>query len=50
MVSAFKKATIRGVFPIGGIHGNTVNRHLLMSSDEHHLQTLPMAFFIEPHD
>jgi hypothetical protein len=39
---------IRCAFPEGGIQDNTVNRLLLMSSSEHHLPNVPMAFFIEP--
>lgn len=35
------------VFPGGGIQDNTVNRLMLMSSSEHHLPNVPMAFFIE---
>ena len=38
----------RCAFPAGGIQDNTVNRLLLMSSSEHHLPRVPMAFFIEP--
>ncbi|MBN8486048.1 MAG: DUF4238 domain-containing protein [Sphingomonadales bacterium] len=38
---------IRCAFPAGGIQDNTVNRLLLMSSSEHHLPSVPMAFFIE---
>ncbi len=34
-------------FPVGGIQDNTVNRLLLMSSSEHHLPSVPMAFFID---
>jgi hypothetical protein len=34
-------------FPAGGIQDNTVNRLLLMSSSEHHLPSVPMAFFID---
>jgi hypothetical protein len=34
------------VFPPGGIQDNTINRLLLMSSSEHHLSNVPMAFFI----
>lgn len=34
-------------FPTGGIQDNTVNRLLLMSSSERHLQKVPMAFFID---
>ena len=33
-------------FPAGGIQDHTVNRLLLMSSSEHHLPSVPMAFFI----
>lgn len=39
---------VRCAFPGGGIQDNTINRLLLMSSSEHHLPSLPMAFFIEP--
>jgi Protein of unknown function (DUF4238) len=39
---------IRCAFPAGGIQDNTVNRLLLMSSSEHHLPSVPMAFYIEP--
>jgi uncharacterized protein YchJ len=43
--------TIKGrlscVFPWGGIQDNTINRLLLMSSSVHHLQSVPMAFFID---
>lgn len=39
---------IRCAFPAGGIQDNTVNRLLLMSSSEHHLPGVPMAFYIEP--
>jgi hypothetical protein len=35
------------VFPVGGIQDNTVNRLLLMSSSEHHLPSVPIAFFID---
>jgi len=50
----FSKAEIIGtagrissVFPPSGIQDNTVNRLLLMSSSEHHLPSVPMAFYIE---
>jgi hypothetical protein len=33
-------------FPAGGIQDHTVNRLLLMSSSEHHLPNVPMAFFV----
>lgn len=35
-------------FPTGGLQHHTVNRLLLMSSSEHHLPRVPMAFFIGP--
>jgi hypothetical protein len=38
---------IKALFPAHGIQDNTVNRLLLMSSSEHHLPHVPMAFFIE---
>ncbi|MCK1317359.1 DUF4238 domain-containing protein [Bradyrhizobium sp. 23] len=43
-----KTATVLSMFPKGGIQDNTVNRLLLMSSSEHHLPNVPMAFFIRP--
>lgn len=39
---------MRCAFPAGGIQDNTVNRLLLMSSSEHHLPSVPMAFLMEP--
>jgi hypothetical protein len=52
--SAIKKAHIPAeqarmlcAFPVGGVQDNTVNRLLLMSSSERHLQNVPMAFLIE---
>jgi hypothetical protein len=47
-VRSFSEARMRGLFPAGGIQDNTVNRLLLMSSSEHHLPSVPMAFFLEP--
>ncbi|WP_327196048.1 DUF4238 domain-containing protein [Sphingomonas sp. ERG5] len=38
---------ISSVFPPSGIQDNTINRLLLMSSSEHHLPSVPMAFYIE---
>ena len=38
---------VLGLFPTNGIQHNHVNRLLLMSSSEHHMQNVPMAFFIE---
>jgi hypothetical protein len=43
-----KTATVLSMWPKGGIQDNTVNRLLLMSSSEHHLPNVPMAFFIKP--
>jgi hypothetical protein len=34
-------------YPAEGIQDNTVNRLLLMSSWEHHLASVPMAFYLE---
>ena len=45
---SFTSGRMRGLFPMGGIRDNTVNRLLLMSSSEHHLHSVPMALFIEP--
>ena len=36
-VKSFSLGRVHGLFPAGGIHDNTVNRLLLMSSSEHHL-------------
>jgi len=47
-ISSFTSGAVRGIFPAGGIQDNTVNRLLLMSSSEHHLSSVPMAFFIGP--
>ncbi|MDH3031448.1 DUF4238 domain-containing protein [Methylobacterium fujisawaense] len=44
----FSPGRVHGLFPVGGIQDNTVNRLLIMSSSEHHLHNVPMAFFIEP--
>ena len=38
------------VFAPTGIQHNTINRLLLMSSSEHHLSMLPMAFYIRRPD
>lgn len=45
--SSFSTARMHGLFPTGGIQDNTVNRLLVMSSSEHHLPSVPMAFYIE---
>lgn len=42
-----KEGRITCAFPSGGIQDNNINRLLLMSSSEHHLPYVPMAFFIE---
>jgi hypothetical protein len=42
-----KTGRISCLFPAGGIQDNTVNRLLLMSNSEHHLPSVPMAFFIK---
>ncbi len=41
------EACISCLFPVGGIQSNSVNRLLLMSGSEHHLQSAPMAFFVD---
>jgi len=47
VAKSFGLGRIHGLFPAGGIQDNTVNRLLLMSSSEHHLHSVPMAFFVE---
>ncbi|MGH6958447.1 MAG: hypothetical protein ACREEW_17415 [Caulobacteraceae bacterium] len=39
---------ISALLPEAGIRDNTVNRLLLMSSSEHHWDSVPAAYFIEP--
>lgn len=41
------RGRIHCAFPTAGMQDNTINRLLLMSSSEHHLAKVPMAFFIE---
>jgi hypothetical protein len=41
------KGRLRCAIPWGGIRHNNVNRLLVMSSSEHHLSTVPMAFYFE---
>ncbi|MET4277385.1 MULTISPECIES: hypothetical protein [unclassified Bradyrhizobium] len=41
---------ITSMFPSGGVQHNNVNRLLLMSSSEHHLSNVPMAFLISRQD
>jgi len=38
------------VFAPTGIQDNTINRLLLMSSSEHHLPMVPMAFYVQRPD
>ncbi|CAH0340491.1 DUF4238 domain-containing protein [Rhizobium sp. CECT 9324] len=42
---------VSSIFRLGGLQDNTINRLLLMSSSEHHLQSVPMATYISrwPH-
>ncbi len=40
-------ARIQCAFPKGGIYDSTITRLLLMSSSEHHIQSVPMAFFLQ---
>lgn len=40
-------AHIKAALPAQGIQDHTINRLLLMSSSEHHLSVVPMAFFVE---
>lgn len=42
------KGRLRCAIPWGGIRHNNVNRLLLMSSAEHNLSSVPMAFYFEP--
>ena len=44
----WRAGRISCAFPEDGIQHNHVNRLLLMSSSEHHLPNVPMAFLIEP--
>lgn len=43
-------AKIQAALPAQGIQDHTINRLLLMSSSEHHLSSVPMAFFIRSAD
>jgi hypothetical protein len=38
---------ITSMFRLGGLQDNHINRLLLMSSAEHHLDGVPMATFVE---
>ncbi|MAC89080.1 DUF4238 domain-containing protein [Maricaulis sp.] len=42
-----REARIQCAFPNGGIYDSTITRLLLMSSSEHHVQSVPMAFFVD---
>lgn len=42
------KARIQTTFPKKGIYDSTITRLLLMSSSEHHLPSVPMAFYVKP--
>lgn len=44
------KGNVSCVFAPGGIHDNGVNRLLLMSSSDHHMPMVPMAFYIRRRD
>ena len=44
------KGNVSCVFAPGGIHDNGVNRLLLMSSLDHHMPMVPMAFYIRRPD
>jgi hypothetical protein len=41
-----RETRIECAFPKGGIYDSTISRLLLTSSAEHHVQSVPMAFFI----
>jgi|TARA_R110002020_G_scaffold470160_1_gene695758 hypothetical protein len=43
-----RETRIQCAFPKGGIYDSTISRLLLMSSSEHHVQSVPMAFFFAP--
>tara|TARA_R110001606_G_scaffold191092_1_gene339058 strand:+ start:1488 stop:3923 length:2436 start_codon:yes stop_codon:yes gene_type:complete len=42
------KVRIQTAFPENGIYESTITRLLLMSSSEHHLPSVPMAFYVKP--
>ena len=42
-----QKASIKCAFPKGGIYDSTITRLLLMSSSEHHVSRVPMAFYVD---
>lgn len=41
---------VQCLFPVGGVRDNTTDRLLLMTSVDHHLDRVPMAFFIQRPD
>jgi hypothetical protein len=41
--------TFEFAFPRSGIHDSTINRLLLMSSSEYHMQSVPMALYLKKH-
>ena len=43
----YTQGRITPAFPTGGIQDNSINRLLLMSSSDHHIANVPMAFFLE---
>lgn len=43
-----RETDIQCAFPKGGIYDSTITRLLLMSSSENHVQSVPMAFFVNP--
>jgi len=42
-----REVRIQCAFPKGGIYDSTITRLLLMSSSEHHIHSVPMAFFLQ---
>lgn len=43
-------AKVKCIMPIAGLRDNTINRLLLMSSVDHYLDNVPMAFLVQPFD
>jgi len=42
-----KEVRIQCAFPKGGLYDSTITRLLLMSSSEHHVRSVPMAFYMD---
>ena len=42
-----RQARIQCAFPKGGIYDSTITRLLLMSGSDHHVQNVPMAFYMD---